>query len=490
MLFNSFDFIAFFGIVTAVYLIIPQGLKNFWLLVASCYFYMAFVPQYILILFALILIDFFLALAMQKEKKKQKRKLFLLISIFCNVGILFFFKYFNFFSSNVSSFAQFFHFNYPSPLLQIILPIGLSFHTFQSLSYTIEVYKRKQKAEKNLLIYALFVMFYPQLVAGPIERPQHMLPQFHTKHAIDANNITEGLRRILIGLFKKMIIADYLAILVNRVYGNPHDYIGLPLVIATMGFAFQIYCDFSGYSDIAIGCARVMGFTLIENFNLPYLATSIADFWRRWHISLYSWFRDYIYIPLGGNRKGKGRQNFNVMVTFAISGLWHGASWLFIFWGALHGFYMVMHNTLQKFEISFANEILEWGRRQIAIITTFILVCIAWVFFRATSLSDALYILRNSPKGLGTFLHNVFIFNISAMRNYILRQGYGLGPNRNELLVIMFSFLVLFVTERFSQNNSLRGAPRIVRWSIYILALLSIINFGIVQRIPFIYFQF
>lgn len=449
---------------------------------------MAFVPLYILILFVLILVDYLSARLM--EKYRDYKKLLLCISIFANIGILFSFKYFNFFNENVLAFAHFFHFTYPLPLLKIILPIGLSFHTFQSLSYIIEVYLGRQKAEKNLLIYGLYVMFYPQLVAGPIERPGHMLPQFHTKHPLDAENLKEGGRRILIGLFKKMIVADHLAILVNQVYGHPHEYIGLPLVIATIAFAFQIYCDFSGYSDIAIGTARVMGFTLMENFDKPYAAVSIRDFWRRWHISLYAWFRDYLYIPLGGNRKGKWKQYRNIFITFAVSGLWHGASWLFILWGSLHGLYMIISHAWGSSRKKFESKLLQWLWNRVQILFTFSLVCVAWVFFRAATLSDAVYILKNAFKGIGTFLHSLLTLNSGGLHNYLLRQGHGLGPSREDLLVILFAIFLLFFIEYFQKNNSIKKAPFYIRWEIYILILMLLINFGIVVRIPFIYFQF
>jgi D-alanyl-lipoteichoic acid acyltransferase DltB (MBOAT superfamily) len=451
---------------------------------------MAFIPQYILILALLIVIDYTVGLLLQKTKQKRTRKLLLLVSICANVGILFFFKYVNFFQSNVEAFASLFHLHYPAAVLRIILPIGLSFHTFQSLSYIIEVYKKRQKAERNFFIYALYVMFYPQLVAGPIERPQQMLPQFHKKHTFSEENLTEGLRRILVGLFKKMIIADHLALLVNQVYGNPHAYIGLPLVIATVAFAFQIYCDFSGYSDIAVGSARVMGYTLMENFNLPYVSVSIAEFWRRWHISLYSWFRDYIYIPLGGNRVGTLNKYRNILITFTLSGLWHGTSWLFVIWGALQGIYMIINDFAKGFDFSLKSHVPQPLKKILQIIFTFTLVCIAWVFFRAATLHDALYILSSSPKGLGGFVTNLFTGNTLGLRNYILRQGNGLGPTRDGLLIIIFSLLILALIESVSTHNSLKKTPGIIRWGIYIIITISIINFGIVERIPFIYFQF
>ncbi|RZK15032.1 MAG: MBOAT family protein, partial [Flavobacterium sp.] len=300
MLFNSFHFLLFFPIVTAIYFIIPHKYRWLWLLLASCSFYMFFKAVYILILFFTIIIDYFAGIYIEQAGKMIDKKRLLLVSIIANVLVLAIFKYFNFLNDNVTGILSWAGYRNPIPALSILLPIGLSFHTFQAMSYTIEVYRGNQKAERKFGIYALYVMFFPQLVAGPIERPQNMLPQFYERHIFNPVDVAEGLKRILIGLFKKVVVADRLAIYVNSVYGNYEQHGSLSLITATIFFSIQIYCDFSGYSGIAIGTARVLGFRLMENFNRPYFAKSISEFWSKWHISLSTWFKDYVYIPLGG----------------------------------------------------------------------------------------------------------------------------------------------------------------------------------------------
>ena len=306
MLFNSFTFLIFFPVVVTIYFVIPHRFRWAWLLAASCYFYMAFIPVYLLILLFTIAIDYAAGILIENAEGRR-RKVWLIMSIIANVGVLAVFKYFNFFSANANAIAEVFHWPYEFPILGIILPIGLSFHTFQAMSYTIEVYRGRQAAERHLGIYALYVMFFPQLVAGPIERPQNLLHQFYEKHIVEYERVTDGLRKMAMGLFMKVVIADRLARYVNVVYNDPTSFQGLSLVVATVFFAFQIYCDFAGYSLVAIGSAEVMGFRLMKNFDRPYLSRSISEFWSRWHISLSSWFRDYVYIPLGGNRAATQR---------------------------------------------------------------------------------------------------------------------------------------------------------------------------------------
>lgn len=394
MLFNSLHFAVFFPIVTALYFLLPHKARVPLLLAASCWFYMAFVPKYILILVAVILIDFAAGLLIENSRG-HRRKLMLVISLCANIGLLGFFKYFNFFNENLAALAHFLGWNYSIENLRIILPIGLSFHTFQSMSYTIEVYRGRFQAERSLMHFAVYVLFYPQLVAGPIERPQNLLHQFRERHAFDWPRITQGLQMMLGGLFKKVIIADRAAILVNAVYASPELFSGGQLLLATFFFAIQIYCDFSGYSDIARGTAKVMGFELMLNFDRPYLAVSIASFWRRWHISLSTWFRDYVYFPMGGNREGRFRTCFNTGVVFLISGLWHGANWTFIIWGAIHGTFMVIYILSEKLRVRLATML---GKTSWVVVpaggwlATFSVVCLAWIFFRAATLSDAILI--------------------------------------------------------------------------------------------------
>ncbi len=400
MLFNSFAFLLFFPVVTLFYFLLPFKTRWAWLLAASCFFYMFFKPEYILILFGTIFIDYFAGIGIEKTKEKKNKKHLLIISLIANIGVLAVFKYYNFLNGNITGFCSLFGISNHIPYLDILLPIGLSFHTFQAMSYTIEVYRGNQKAEKHFGIYALYVMFYPQLVAGPIERPQNILQQFKVKHSFSYENATEGLKLMAWGFFKKIVIADRLALMVNEVYANPHQYKGLSLIIASIFFSFQIYCDFSGYSDIARGAARFMGFNLMENFNLPYYSQSISEFWKRWHISLSTWFKDYLYIPLGGNKKGKSRTYFNLLLVFIISGVWHGANWTFVFWGALHGLFLIlgillvkMTGGFKKIRSFFISKIIRW-------FFVMSLVTIAWVFFRAPDFTTALYIISNYFTGL------------------------------------------------------------------------------------------
>lgn len=375
------------------------------LLISSCYFYMAFVPIYILILGFTIVIDYFAGIYIENSEGSS-RKFYLILSLFANIGVLAVFKYYNFIIQNFSILFKGFLFNNSLPYLSIILPIGLSFHTFQAMSYTIEVYRGNQKAERHFGIYALYVMFYPQLVAGPIERPQNLLHQFREKYDFEFNRVIEGLKLMLWGLFKKLVIADRLAIYVSAVYNNPEQHSGSSFILATIFFAFQIYCDFSGYSDIAIGAAKVMGFKLMTNFNRPYFARNISEFWKRWHISLSSWFKDYLYISLGGSRVSIPRWYFNLFLVFLISGLWHGANWTYIIWGALNGFYLVFAIVSQGFrnEISKLTGIekLPQLNHLFQVIITFTLSCFAWIFFRANNVTDALLIINKIFLSPGT----------------------------------------------------------------------------------------
>jgi len=476
MLFNSIEFLFFFAIVTTLYFTIPHKLRWFLLLSASCYFYMVFVPVYILILGFTIVIDYFAGIYLEKLHGKQ-RKWFLIASLIANIGVLAVFKYYNFFNNNFTLFLKDFALENPIPFLSILLPIGLSFHTFQAMSYTIEVYKGRQKAEKNFGIYALYVMFYPQLVAGPIERPQNMLPQFYIKHHFDINRTVEGLKIMLWGFFKKVVIADSLAIYVNSVYAGSETHSGITLALATVFFAFQIYCDFSGYSDIAIGAAHIMGFKLMQNFNLPYFASSISEFWKRWHISLSTWFADYVYKPLGGNRVSTSRWLFNIFLVFTISGFWHGANWTFIVWGALHGLYYLIefagNSTLGKIEIK--KSWLSLTIYFVKVIFIFILVCISWIFFRATDISQAVYILTK-------------IFTNFSGTLYLGSSFW------TTFLSVCFIAILLFVEILqyrgvASHYLSTSKIPRVFRWSGYIAMLIAIFIFARGSN-NFIYFQF
>jgi alginate O-acetyltransferase complex protein AlgI len=472
---------------------LPYKSRWFLLLVASCYFYMIFKPVYILILFFTILIDYYAGIWIDQAQGIMRKRL-LLLSIIANVGVLAVFKYFNFLNEILSEFLAVFQQPNPIPFLSILLPIGLSFHTFQAMSYTIEVYRGNQKPEKHFGIYALYVMFYPQLVAGPIERPQNILHQFRQSFDFDYNRVLLGLRQMALGMFKKVVIADRLAVYVNQVYDRYDNYSGPTLLLATIFFSFQIYCDFSGYSDIALGSARVMGFNLMQNFNRPYFTTSISEFWRRWHISLSTWFRDYLYIPLGGNRSGKWQWYFNLFFTFLISGLWHGASWNFVIWGGLHGIYLIIG-------LVFASQFNQFSQRVEPIIGpgiirlinnlwTFTLVSFAWIFFRCPSLDQAFYIISHTGIDFWKGLKGILL-NENNLRDHFLYA------ERNKIHFFLSFFWVVsllifeFIQSKTSITTSLLKVPAIFRWILYIGFAAAFIVFGLFEsKQQFTYFQF
>ena len=463
MTFNSLQFLVFFMLVTLWFFRMKSQKGRVWLLlIASCYFYMSFIPEYILILGGTIVIDYFAGLLIEKNEGKS-RKMWLIVSLIANIGVLAVFKYYNFFIDNIHTGALFFGKPLTLPLLKMALPIGLSFHTFQAMSYTIEVYRKNQKAETNFVVYALYVMFYPQLVAGPIERPQNVLPQLKEFRPYNWDNVKEGLTRMLWGFFKKAVIADRLAMIVERTYGHSHESSSLALFAGAVFYSFQIYCDFSGYSDIAIGAAKVMNIKLMENFNQPYLSRSMSEFWSRWHISLSSWFRDYVYIPLGGNRKGKLRQKINVIIVFLLSGLWHGANWTFVMWGLLHGLLVIL---------------LTWERKDAAkrppllvtaqVIFNFFLITLLWIFFRSPDIS---YALR--------YIHD--IFSLHGGSNY-------LGVNRVELLFSIFVIGVLLLKEKYLPAHYIKSNAWFYTYTALMITACYLL--GVFSENQFIYFQF
>jgi D-alanyl-lipoteichoic acid acyltransferase DltB (MBOAT superfamily) len=468
---------------------------------------MEFLPIYVLILVVTIVIDYFAGIWISNAQGRR-RQLFLILSLIANIGFLCFFKYYDFFIININ---DAFSVHFPkmnelwlsggivkannqvngflngvlntnlSYLETIILPIGLSFHTFQAMSYTIEVYRGNQKPERHFGIYSLYVMFYPQLVAGPIERPQNVLHQFHERKTFSWENLVVGLRLMAWGLFKKVVIADRLAIYVNLVYEHPTEYHWFNLVIATIFFAIQIYCDFSGYSDIAIGAARTMGYDLMINFRRPYFATNIKEFWDRWHISLSTWFRDYLYIPLGGSRKGYARQLINVSIVFLISGFWHGANWTFIVWGILHAafniIYMLWHRFMKQKGIKTTSVLWNAG----GWLLTMIVVCFAWIFFRASSLDHAKEIINQIVSADATHAFRFVLLNAD------LKGGFGV----TSMLIIAVSMLFMIIVEY-------RNGPLLIEYNnkpmqdiSFLVAVTSwIVLTGIFVTESFIYFQF
>ncbi|MCP9770970.1 MBOAT family protein [Lacihabitans sp. LS3-19] len=463
MLFNSLQFVFFYVVVTILYFSLRHRGRIWLLLLASSYFYLVFKPVYILILLVTIIVDYFAGIWISKSEGK-KRKLLLVLSLITNIGFLGFFKYWNFINKNISAGLALIGIENPLHDYPFDLPIGLSFHTFQAMSYTIEVYRRKQKTEKDFIVYSLYVMFYPQLVAGPIERPQNLLHQFHTNFKYSFANLKAGLMQMAWGMFKKVVIADRLSILVDYCYDNPSEYSGLTMLIATIFFTIQIYCDFSGYSDIAIGAARTMGFDLMMNFDSPYLSKSISEFWRRWHISLSTWFKDYLYIPLGGNRVGQWRLYANYMIVFTVSGLWHGAAWTFIIWGALHGLYLVLAIMRERY-LPFKLPKLPF----LSMLFTFILVMITWVFFRAKGLFNAKIILSK-------------IFSLDYFR------GFEMPFSTNEFIFCWFLMILLFVKDIYFRKISTEHTPAF--YFKFVGLLLVCYFFGVFGSNQFIYFQF
>lgn len=481
MLFNSLQFLVFFPIVTLIYFLLPHRYRWIHLLLASCIFYMAFIPAYIFILFFTILIDYYAGIMISRSEGRR-RKAFLILSISANVLVLAVFKYYNFFIENINALLDAWHVQrYDLPYLKIILPIGLSFHTFQAMSYTIEVYRKNFPPEKHLGYYALYVMFYPQLVAGPIERPQNVLPQLHAHHAYNHSRMLSGLRLMLWGLFKKVVIADRLGIMVNEVYNHTNQYTGFVYIIATIFFGIQIYCDFSGYSDIAIGSARTMGIDLMTNFKRPYFASTISEFWRRWHISLSTWFRDYVYISLGGNRVSTLKRNFNLFFVFLISGFWHGASWNFVIWGALHGLFLITGNYLHTW-FPFLKKTNVFN-----ILVTFLLVNFAWIFFRAATFHDAMHIGQHlfSVNSNGSY----FSLANDDLKGNITYLGFPFWKFAASLLLLPLLFIADWSIEK-GYWVSFERRPTAVKWAIYYTLILAILLLGVFETNQFIYFQF
>ncbi len=489
MLFNSFHFVIFFPTVVALYFALPHRYRWVLLLAGSYYFYAAWKLEYTLLIFTSTLVDYLMARRMGQTDIQWRRRLYLVVSLLVNLGLLFGFKYFNFFNESVRATLNLFNIFYNVPAFQLLLPVGISFYTFQTLSYTIDVYRGKLAPERHFGIFALYVSFFPQLVAGPIERATRLLPQFHERMHFDQARVASGLRLILWGMFKKVVIADRLALYVNEVYNAPGEHAALTLLIATYFFAFQIYCDFSGYSDIAIGVARVLGFDLMQNFQQPYMARSIASFWRRWHISLSTWFRDYVYIPLGGSRVPQWRWYSNLLIVFLVSGLWHGAAWHFVVWGLLHGVLVVL-------ELALSGATLWRAKRQgheqawrppatVSIVVTFHLVLITWIFFRANTLADAWLVLQRI---LGMAGENSWTAVLSPW------QAVGVDPLWEMSLSVSLIVVLEAIqwVERWGQNveRTFVTYSRPLRWAAYLFLAIATMNLGISLDTPFIYFQF
>ncbi len=492
MLFNSLGFALFFPIVCIGYFALPgkHNIKNIWLLTASYFFYMNWNAKYALLLLFSTFVTYICARFIDHYEKKPIRKGILITGIVLNLLLLIYFKYYNFLLSSLNGLIKTFGGTGIDFYLDIILPVGISFFIFQSLGYMIDVYCGRTKIERNFFIYALFVSFFPQLVAGPIERSNRLISQFYEKHRIDLERIKDGLLLMLYGYFLKLVLADRIAIFVDAVYSDMDTYDGIYVVIASILFAFQIYCDFAGYSTIAIGAAKVMGFSLMDNFNGPYLASSVAEFWRRWHISLSTWFKDYVYIPLGGSRCSVWRKDLNVMIVFLLSGLWHGADWTYVIWGGLNGLFQIIGRALDPFRNKIRNffgyDTSQIGIRVLRMIATFFLIDFTWIFFRAESIKSAFAGIKS-------------IFTVKNW--WVLFDGslYGLGLNEKNYHLMWAGIAILMLVDMVNYKGmsvrkiiSKQILP--VRWFVYIASMIAILVFGIwgpgYDATTFIYFAF
>ncbi len=482
MLFNSLDFAIFLPIVFVLYWFVTARnlkLQNLLIVVASYVFYGWWNWRFLSLILFSTLVDYLVGLGLYKQKNPTKRKMLLWISILVNLGFLGYFKYYNFFLDNFIQAFKFFGHSISLRGLDIVLPVGISFYTFQTLSYSIDVYKQNLKPTKDIIAFTAFVSFFPQLVAGPIERATHLLPQFYKERIFKYDKAVNGMRQILWGLFKKIIVADNAAVLANDIFNNSTEYSGSTLLLGALFFTFQIYGDFSGYSDIAIGTSRLFGFDLMQNFNFPYFSRDIAEFWRRWHISLSTWFRDYLYIPLGGSRGGVWKKIRNTFVIFLVSGFWHGANWTFIIWGALNAIYFLPLLLLNKNRVNIntvANgKLLPSIKELLQMTTTFAITVIAWIFFRAESVKHAI-----------NYLSGIFSYSLFSVPQFShIRHG-----------LITLTLIGLFViiewlgrNQRFAIEKIPAIQSRYLRWSFYMLIIFSIIIFGGEQQ-EFIYFQF
>jgi len=494
MAFNSFEFLVFFPIVVLIFFIIPRKARRVWLLLASYYFYMRWNAVYALLIATSTLVTFGSGILMDKMDDKAERKMIVAGSFVINIGILFFFKYFNFMLDTISSIKGVFGGDPLANPLDIILPVGISFYTFQALGYTVDVYRGDIKAEKNIIKYALFVSFFPQLVAGPIERSGNLLTQINDcdkKGQFNYENLVSGISLMVWGMFQKMVIADRAAIFVDGIFSNLHSIGFVEGLVGSMAFSIQLYCDFAGYSAIAIGAARVMGFELMENFNTPFFAVSIADHWRRWHISLSQWFRDYLYIPMGGNRCSKPKHYLNIMVTFLVSGLWHGANWTYVFWGGLHGLYQVIGDMLKPVKNK-VNKVLCVNKEAFSykigqILITYLLLCFSYIFFRAKSLGQA-------------FLYIRYMFTRWDFWSFFNENLYNYGLDRVEVNILLFAVLILILVDvgRYMSGYDFGDMLLIqnlwFRWAVLIILVVACVVYGEYginfDSAQFIYFQF
>ena len=484
MTFVDLRFVLFFPVVVLLNFILPPKVRWILLLVSSYLFYMAWKPEYALILAAITVIDFCAGYVIGTQTNQRVRKLTLLTSLVANLGILFFFKYFNFFFETLGQALNAIGTSASLPVLDIILPIGISFHIFQSISYTIDVYRGTAKHVTHLGKFALYVSFFPQLVAGPIERPNGLLVQFFQERRFDRAKAVEGAKLMLLGFFKKLVIADHIAPIVNTVYASPENFHGPSLIIATLLFSYQLYCDFSGYTDIARGSAKILGYDLALNFTQPYNSTTVAEFWRKWHISLSSWLRDYLYTPLalGGKHHSAHRAYLSLFATFVLIGLWHGANWTYVMMGALHGVYLISGSITSRWALRRRLKL----PRPVKVVIVFLLVSFTWIFFRAESVSDAFYIVTHLFSNIDVFLSSVFTAE-GFTQNILMGTPFGAS------IIALLGIVFLESTEAYVRRGKVLLSPKSqsVKYALFgfaVVILLLIGTFSLPEQ--FIYFQF
>ncbi len=493
MLFNSLAFAIFMPIVFLIYWALPHRFRWMALLAANCYFYLSWEPRYIIVILFTTAVSYFCALLLERTEAVREKKILLATGILLTLSLLLVFKYTNFALDSVFHFLKFFAIPVHETTLKLVMPIGISFYTFQMVGYIVDVYKGKIRAEKHFGKYALFVSFFPNILSGPIERASNMLPQFKEEKKFDYSTSVYGLRLILLGFLKKMIFADSMSRYVDVIFNSVTDYSGLSFIIVIILYTFQIYCDFSGYSDIAIGVAKLMGIQLMTNFKQPYYSASVKEFWSRWHISLSTWFRDYVYIPLGGNRVSKSRKNLNLLLTFLASGLWHGANWTFVLWGAVHGCYQIVENTIKDIwrkrrakSISaridaVSNSETTRGKvcRLAQTLLTFCLVAYAWMFFRANSITDAFYITTH-------------MFTDFSWAKAMQETTMGYLSVGKTCAAILFIMVYDFFSLKYDLLRSMDKLKLPIRWLIYtavtVLVIVLSLHNGVKQE--FIYFKF
>lgn len=479
MLFNSLTFAVFLPIVFAAYWLLPHRFRWILLLAASYYFYMSWNVKYVVLILLTTVVSYLAAIGIEHSCTTRQKKCWLAGAAVISLGILFVFKYFNFAMDSLAAVMGMLAIPMHPVTLKLLLPVGISFYTFQTLSYVVDVYRGECAAEKHFGMYALFVSFFPQLVAGPIERTTNLLPQLKREKTFSYSKASYGLKLMAWGFFKKIVVADTLAVYVNNVYGNLSSHTGLSLIVASVFFAFQIYCDFSGYSDIAIGVSKLLGIDLMQNFRSPYFSGSVKEFWSRWHISLSTWFRDYVYIPLGGNRCGKLRHKLNLLITFLVSGLWHGANWTYVIWGGLHGLVQIVETTVRPKK----TQVSRGWKKVLSVLLVFVFTTAAWVFFRAENLSDAIYV----------FLHA--FDHITSPVQYVMQGLTGMALTVLSCFEILLMLAVLLLFDFFSLKRDtimrISEMKPVLRWTVYVVFLLLMLY--LLPTNPsgqFIYFQF